>query len=114
MGLMMSSLSSTMTIPTIARITSIELVARGGKATQAPHTHSSPLEMLQRLETLFLFSLRLSKWSTLSLRNLWVVEEVEEEGDGEMGDEAEVEDVGVEEEGEHSILPSISPNLHSK
>merc|ERR1712154_169640 len=100
--LMMSSLSSTMTIPTIARITSIELVARGGKATQAPHTHSSPLEMPQRLETLFLFSLRLSKWSTLSLRNLWVVEEVG------------VEEGGAVEDGEHSILPSISLNLHSK
>merc|ERR1712154_173258 len=105
--LMMSSLSSTMTIPTIARITSIELVARGGKATQAPHTHSSPLEMPQRLETLFLFSLRLSKWSTLSLRNLWVVEEVEVE-------DVEVEEGGAVEDGEHSILPSISLNLHSK
>merc|ERR1712037_1024173 len=98
MGLMMSSLSSTMTIPTIAKITSIELVALGGKATQAPHTHSSPLEMLQRLEILCLFSLRLSRWSTLSLRNLWVVEEVEEEGDGGMEDEEEVADVVVEEE----------------
>merc|ERR1719234_2219944 len=83
----MSSSSSTTTIPTTARTTSTELVARVGKATQAPHTHCLPLEMLQRLEILCLSSLRLSRWSTQSLRNLWVAEEVEEEDDGGMEDE---------------------------
>ena len=91
-------------------------VAQGGKATPAPHTHSSPLEMLQRLEILCPCSPRLSKWSTLSSRNLWVVEEVEEEGDGEMEDEEEVEDVGVEEggaveDGEHSPPNIFKPSF---
>merc|ERR1719264_2476744 len=85
-------------------------VAQGGKATPAPHTHSSPLEMLQRLEILCPCSPRLSKWSTLSSRNLWVVEEVEEEGDGEMEDEEEVEDVGVED-GEHSPPNIFKPSF---
>ena len=74
-------------------------VALGEKATQALPTHSSPRAMLLRPEILSPFSQRQSKLSTLSSLNLWVVEEVEEEADGEMEDEEEVEDVAVVEGG---------------